>query len=535
MRSSQNVAALFLCVLSLCKLSSSQFPRACTSTDSLTRKECCPVWIEDGSQCGELSGRGSCEDVSVISTPHGPQFPFSGVDDRENWPAVFYNRTCRCKENFMGVHCGDCRFGYTGAKCTQQRMSIRKNIFHLTTTEKNQFFAYLNKAKYTVSENYQIATGTYAQMNNGSNPMFKDVSVYDLFVWMHYYTSRDALLGVSGVWPNIDFAHEGPGFLTWHRAYMLLWEHELRKLVNNDNFTIPYWDWRDSQNCTVCTDEYLGSSHSTNPSLLSFASIFSTWQVICTKPDDYNRRGVLCDGSPEGPIRRNPGNHDSTRTPKLPSSSEVEYCLSLTEYETPPFDKFANYSFRNTLEGFANPGNGIANISQSGLHNALHIYMNGSMSSVGGSANDPIFLLHHAYIDSIYEQWLRRHQPPQISFPANGTPIGHSRDNYMVPFIPIYRNIEFFVSTRELGYDYDYLVESVPPSVAEILSFYLQEAKQIWPWLLSAGVVGCVVTLLLNCIIIQNWKKKEISTLEEKQPLLSTCDEYRGVTYQASI
>lgn len=36
---------------------------------------------------------------------------------------------------------------------------------------------------------------------------------------------------------------------------------------------------------------------------------------------------------------------------------------------------------------------------QSTMHNALHVYMNGTMSAVQGSANDPIFLLHHAFID----------------------------------------------------------------------------------------------------------------------------------------
>lgn len=38
-------------------------------------------------------------------------------------------------------------------------------------------------------------------------------------------------------------------------------------------------------------------------------------------------------------------------------------------------------------------------LGQSTMHNALHVFMNGSMSSVQGSANDPIFLLHHAFID----------------------------------------------------------------------------------------------------------------------------------------
>lgn len=49
--------------------------------------------------------------------------------------------------------------------------------------------------------------------------------------------------------------------------------------------------------------------------------------------------------------------------------------------------------------GFANPMTGMAVPGQSTMHNSLHVFMNGTMSSVQGSANDPIFLLHHAFID----------------------------------------------------------------------------------------------------------------------------------------
>lgn len=44
-------------------------------------------------------------------------------------------------------------------------------------------------------------------------------------------------------------------------------------------------------------------------------------------------------------------------------------------------------------------------------------------------------------------------------YPAANAPIGHNRENYMVPFIPLYRNGEFFKPSRELGYDYEYLQE----------------------------------------------------------------------------
>lgn len=259
--------------------STGQFPRACANTPSLLRKECCPPWDGDGSPCGELSRRGSCQNILLSQAPLGPQFPFSGVDDREDWPSVFYNRTCKCEGNFMGFSCGECKFGFSGRNCTERRLRTRRNIFQLTTSEKDKFLAYLNLAKNTPSQDYVIATGTYAQMNNGSNPMFRNINVYDLFVWMHYYASRDTLLGGSNVWRDIDFAHEAPGFLPWHRVFLLMWEREIQKITGDENFTIPYWDWRDAEDCVVCTDEYMGGRHPTNPNLLSPASFFFSWQV----------------------------------------------------------------------------------------------------------------------------------------------------------------------------------------------------------------------------------------------------------------
>ncbi|KAB0355968.1 hypothetical protein FD754_000124 [Muntiacus muntjak] len=343
--------AALSCLLWSFRTSAGHFPRACASSKSLTEKECCPPWAGDGSPCGRLSGRGSCQDVVLSTAPLGPQFPFTGVDDREAWPSIFYNRTCQCFGNFMGFNCGSCKFGFRGPGCTERRLLVRRNIFDLSVPEKNKFLAYLTLAKHTTSPDYVIPTGTSGQMNHGATPLFNDVSVYDLFVWMHYYVSRDTLLGDSEVWRDIDFAHEAPGFLPWHRLFLLLWEQEIQKLTGDENFTIPYWDWRDAENCDVCTDEYMGGRNPANPNLLSPASFFSSWQIVCSRLEEYNSRQALCNGTSEGPLLRNPGNHDKARTPRLPSSADVEFCLSLTQYESGSMDKAANFSFRNTLEG----------------------------------------------------------------------------------------------------------------------------------------------------------------------------------------
>lgn len=74
-------------------------------------------------------------------------------------------------------------------------------------------------------------------------------------------------------------------------------------------------------------------------------------QVLCSQAEEYNSRGVLCDASHEGPLRRNPGNHNRNVVARLPTAAEVEFTLSLDAYDTGAMDRTSNMSFRNTLEG----------------------------------------------------------------------------------------------------------------------------------------------------------------------------------------
>lgn len=105
----------------------------------------------------------------------------------------------------------------SGPRCTERRLLVRRNIFDLSVPEKNKFLAYLTLAKHTTSPDYVIPTGTYGQMNHGTTPCLM-TSVFMTSCSMHYYVSRDTLLGDSEVWRDIDLVSEAPGFLrSWHR------------------------------------------------------------------------------------------------------------------------------------------------------------------------------------------------------------------------------------------------------------------------------------------------------------------------------
>lgn len=60
---------------------------------------------------------------------------------------------------------------------------------------------------------------------------------------------------------------------------------------------------------------------------------------------------------------------------------------------------------------------------------------------------------------SIYEQWLRRHQPSPSQYPESNAPIGHNGEYHMVPFMPLHRNRDYFISSKELGYEYSSLLD----------------------------------------------------------------------------
>lgn len=61
---------------------------------------------------------------------------------------------------------------------------------------------------------------------------------------------------------------------------------------------------------------------------------------------------------------------------------------------------------------------------------------------------------------SLYEQWLRRHRPSPNQYPESNAPIGHNSEYHMAPFLPLHRNQDFFISSKDLGYEYTHLLDA---------------------------------------------------------------------------
>ncbi|XP_040277164.1 tyrosinase-like [Bufo bufo] len=423
-----------------------QFPRACTTDWALECRICCPPW--NGSPCGEHAGRGECpiKHVSIYSQvseiPHGG---YQCRDDRMNWPTGYYQYFCRCKGNYTGFNCGECKYGHYGEKCDQKKILVRKEMRNLNVPERERFLRYLTLSKSTTSKDFVIlVTG---DRYNPETFQFRDASIYDLYVWIHHYSMKPIVLNCTDMFDR-NFAHQGPAFPTWHRLLLLFLERQIQLLTGDEDFAFPYYDWSQDGNCSVCTDELLGRNDLEGNILNN--SCFSAWGMMCAN-SKYPRN--YCQSSASNAYRdilhRSPGMKENT---SLPTHQDVQNALKWKYYDTYPYDRTAQYSFRNAVEGFLNPSDG--KMYGSYIHNRVHNYMGGTMGDISISANDPMFIVHHNFVDLVLESWIIQHKGSPKDFPENSHP-GQQPLDYVVPFYPYLQNKDLLQTSLVFGYTFD--------------------------------------------------------------------------------
>ncbi|KAK6494042.1 5,6-dihydroxyindole-2-carboxylic acid oxidase-like [Huso huso] len=492
----------------------SQFPRECISVQGLQSRECCPSLSGDpGDLCGSSAGRGQCVQVNADGRPHGPQYTQDGRDDRERWPLAFFNRTCQCNGNFSGYNCGRCKHGYGGENCDQLLVAVRRNVMELSVDEKRRFVSALDRAKRTVQPDFVIASRRYPEIfgPDGNTPQFENISIYNFFVWSHYYSVSKTFLGAGQQsFGGVDFSHEGPGFLTWHRYHLLQLERDMQDMLQDPSFGLPYWNFAiGGNNCDICTDDLLGARSTFVANTISSNSVFSQWRNLCESVEDYDTLGTICNNTEGGPIQRNPGgNVARPMVQRLPEPQDVSASLEVGLFDTSPFYSTSSESFRNTVEGYSTPSGNYDPLVRS-LHNLAHLFLNGTGGQTHVSPNDPIFVLLHTFTDAIFDEWLRRHNPDVTAYPLENAPIGHNRQYNMVPFWPPVTNVEMFVTSDNLGYSYEVQWPGRPYTMTEIITIAIVAA------LILVAIIFAATTCAVRARSYSHGKN------EARQPLLA--------------
>lgn len=127
----------------------------------------------------------------------------------------------------------------------------------LSAEEKRAFVSALDQAKRTLHPDLVIATRRYAEIfgPDGNTAQFENITVYNYFVWSHYFSVSKTFLGAGqGSFGGVDFSHEGPGFVTWHRYHLLQLERDMqvsgrfspRRFVLANQLNLHVWagNWR---------------------------------------------------------------------------------------------------------------------------------------------------------------------------------------------------------------------------------------------------------------------------------------------------
>ncbi|KAH9507510.1 putative tyrosinase-like protein tyr-3 [Bulinus truncatus] len=167
---------------------------------------------------------------------------------------------------------------------------------------------------------------------------------------------------------SIDIANGGAGFLGWHRIFLRIYEALLKTV--DPSVCLPYWDStldRQLPNpllSSIWSPDFLGTSEGA-----VVEGPFANWR--------------LANG---GQLMRNVGSDGDLLSPDV-----VNDILSRNSY-----DEIITSSRRNAQ----------FNIEQQ--HGAVHNYVAGTMTAIDTSANDPVFFLHHAFIDYIFERFRQR-------------------------------------------------------------------------------------------------------------------------------
>src|SRR5712671_2738996 len=232
---------------------------------------------------------------------------------------------------------------------------IRKNANALTAGERNRFVR------------------AFAQLNNQGLGRFAD------FRNMHTQVSSPQ-------------AHGAPGFLPWHRAYLLDLERELQAI--DPTVALPYWRF-DQAAPNIFTLDFLGSS---DP--------LGTVQFSATNPLQFWKTDGV-----QG-INRRPLFSTATAPPGLRTEAQT---LALG----------TQYSAFRTLE--INP------------HGTAHTSFGGSISSIPTAAKDPLFFLLHCNVDRMWAKWQRQNGRFNPALAASfdnsgGNLIGHNLPDTMWPW-----------------------------------------------------------------------------------------------------
>ena len=178
-------------------------------------------------------------------------------------------------------------------------------------------------------------------------------------------------------------------FLPWHRGYLYYFEKIVRKLSGDDGFRLPYWAWeKEGQN--MLPAPFRDPEHDGRDNGLFDA----------TRVEAANKGQPLRSASASGSF-----------------CADWEAVLNTERFTTAVAELSYGGLRMDKTKIPKRPPSGQHGVMESGAHDLLHDALGddtGNMGNPDTAALDPIFWLHHANVDRLWNRWLddRSHHLP---------------------------------------------------------------------------------------------------------------------------
>lgn len=206
-----------------------------------------------------------------------------------------------------------------------------------------------NVADYSAAEIKTLRQGV-ASMKALSKSDPSDPRGWDYQAAIH----QTAVSSNANLWNQCE--HGTRFFLSWHRMYLYFFERILRKASKDPGFSLPYWDYTSSTNQTL--------------------------------PIDFRQPPT-----PDNPLYEQDRFEDTNAGGELSTFITAKVALCKHDFDD------------------SDEGDGFAGHLEFMPHKMLHSGVGGLMADTVTAAQDPIFFLHHANIDRLWESWLRLNDP----------------------------------------------------------------------------------------------------------------------------
>ncbi len=277
---------------------------------------------------------------------------------------------------------------------------------------------------------------------------------YDEYVHWHHAVMVPTVDPTEPANPDYrNGAHRGPAFLPWHREFLMQVEADLQKV--NSAITIPFWNWSidskldDPHTSPIWTNDFMGGN-----------GVEADGWRVGNGPFAYAAGNWPIPVLHGGPALLRRFGFD---VPRLPSPEDVALAMAESFYDTPPYNSSPfTLGFRNRMEGWITQrGDGRVKFPGSQLHNRVHLWVGGSMTPMT-SPNDPIFFLHHCFIDKLWADWQKQQDKdwkesgypgtaPRYN-PVSGGPQGHNVPDVLKPWT---HTIADVLDISTLSYSYE--------------------------------------------------------------------------------